>query len=333
MSGEFNVQEIGEKENSRNSLERSLVKKQYGVYKNAAVQICLWTKRAIRNEGFCYKQKFYGISCLQCMQFTPFIFCQENCVHCWRPKELLVTNANMLKIESREFAEPDEIIKNLIEERKKLLMGFFGDKRLDRKRIEKALRPIHFAISLVGDPLLYPKLSELIKLLKTKYSAKSIFLVSNCQEPDALKKLIKESALPTNLYLSITATNKQDYFKLKRPLYKDAWERFLKFLKIARSAKCRKVLRYTLIKGINDKEKNISELKKLVEICKPDFIEIKGYMYLGYSMLRLKKENMPYYADVVDFSKNLLKKIKNFSYADCDKASRVILLKEKNTKK
>ncbi|MEM2932962.1 MAG: 4-demethylwyosine synthase TYW1 [Candidatus Pacearchaeota archaeon] len=305
---------------------RDLVRKQYGVYGNSAVQICLWTKKAIRAEGVCYKQKFYGISCLQCMQFSPFIFCQENCIHCWRPKELLVTNIK--KIMKMKAISPEKIIDNLVEKRKKLLIGFLGNKKVKKARIKKALKPIHFAISLVGDPLLYSNLPEMIKLLKKRYKARSIFIVTNCQEPKALQKLIEKNTLPTQLYLSIIATNEEDYLKLKRPLYRDAWQRFLNFLKVARKIKkkCKKVLRYTLIKGINDNKKNISELKKIINTCKPDFIEVKGYMHLGYSTLRLRKENMPYHSDVKEFVQKLLKEVNNFRYNDEDKASRIVLI-------
>jgi len=307
-------------------LEENLNSKGYRTYKGSAIQICLWTKRAIRNLGVCYKQKFYGISCHRCMQFSPFIFCQENCVHCWRPKELLKKDIKSIKGQDQDFAEPQEIIDNLIKERYKLLIGFKGDKSISKKKLKDALKPCHFAISLVGDPFLYPKIDKLIKLLKTKYNAKSIFLVSNCQEPNALKKLIERGTLPTQLYLSISATNKEDYLKLKRPLYKDSWNRFLKFLKIAKNAKCKKVLRYTLMKGINDKEQNIKELKMLAGLCKPDFIEVKGYMHLGYSMQRLKKANMPFNENVQEFSRKLLKELPGFRYKDEDKVSRVVLL-------
>ncbi|MEM2772430.1 MAG: 4-demethylwyosine synthase TYW1 [Candidatus Pacearchaeota archaeon] len=312
-------------------IKEALFKAQYRIFSNSAVQICSWTKKTIRNEGFCYKQKFYGIPTHACMEFTPFIFCQENCIHCWRPKELLLTNLNLIKKLIKNNQDPEEIIKNLIEERRKLLIGFMGNKKVNKKKLEQAFIPVHFAISLVGDPLLYPKLGEMIELLKTKYKAKSIFVVTNCQEPKALKKLIQKNQLPTQLYLSITATNKNNYLKLKRPIYKDAWKRFIEFLKIAKKAKCRKVIRYTLVKGINDKEKNIKELIKLVNLANPDFLEIKAYMFLGYSTLRLKKENMPEFNYVKNFSLNLLKNLKNFKYENSDKASRIVLLKNKNS--
>ena len=55
---------------------------------------------------------------------------------------------------------------------------------------------------------MYPKLPDLIKYLKSLEATKSIFLVTNGQEPDMIQKLADENALPTQLYLS---TNASDY--------------------------------------------------------------------------------------------------------------------------
>ena len=58
----------------------SLTKKQYRVYGHSGVQICGWNKKALKDEGVCYKQKFYGIECHSCMEFSPAVmWCQENC--------------------------------------------------------------------------------------------------------------------------------------------------------------------------------------------------------------------------------------------------------------
>jgi len=61
-------------------------------------------------------------------------------------------------------------------ERKKLIDGFYGDSRNDKQRLDESLLPTHYAISLSGEPTMYPKLPELIKYLKSLEATKSIFL-------------------------------------------------------------------------------------------------------------------------------------------------------------
>ena len=68
-------------------LKKRLRKMHYGIVgDNAAVQICLWTKRALRGEGGCWKEKFYGVDSASCCQMTPNVMnCENKCLHCWRP--------------------------------------------------------------------------------------------------------------------------------------------------------------------------------------------------------------------------------------------------------
>ncbi len=73
---------------------------------------------------------------------------------------------------------------------------------------------------------MYPKLPQLIKYLKSLKATKSIFLVTNGQEPDMLKRLEAEGALPTQIYLSTNASNKKMFHQINRPMHRDAWERW-----------------------------------------------------------------------------------------------------------
>lgn len=67
-------------------IEEVLRRQHYGIAgKNSAVQICRWTKKSLLNEGYCYKQQFYGISSHRCCQMSPSVaWCQNKCMHCWR---------------------------------------------------------------------------------------------------------------------------------------------------------------------------------------------------------------------------------------------------------
>ncbi len=326
------------------SLEQALRKKHYGFYKNAAVQICSWTKKAIREQGVCYKQKFYGVPSHRCMQFTPIVFCQNSCIYCWRPQELVKPKQfiSLIKASKRtnyeaifkqlNLAEPEEMVEALLKERKKLLIGYLGYNKLNRKLFDEAIAPVHYAISLVGEPLLYAKLCELVQLLKTKYKAKSIFIVSNGLEPEAMLKLKQHKCLPTQFYLSLTACNKTLFNKVNRSVYVDGWQRLLKSLDILASLNCRTVIRLTLIAGINDKPHHIKQFAKLIKKANPDFVEVKAYMFLGYSMKRLSKHNMPSHEQVKTFALKLLKYLDGFKFEDEHPASRIVLLKNKQSK-
>ena len=308
---------------------KKLRRAHYGVFGHSTVEICHWTKKALKGEGVCYKRKFFGIETHRCMQFSPAgIYCENRCIYCWRPSEFYF----ITKMDERRVDEPEEIVENLIKERKQLLSGFGGNEKVIKELFKEALIPSHFAISLSGEPTLYPKLPQLIKYLKSLEFTKSIFLVTNGQEPQMLERLKKEKALPTQIYLSLNAGSKKMFEIINRPLLKDAWQRFQKSLKFISKTRVRSVIRFTLIKGYNDREEELKPIAKLMKKGNPHFIEIKAYMHLGYSTKRLKSENMPKHWEVKQFAFKLLNELKNFEYMDEDFDSRIVILKNKRRK-
>ncbi|MDD3177957.1 MAG: 4-demethylwyosine synthase TYW1 [Candidatus ainarchaeum sp.] len=308
---------------------KDLKKKQYGIFgDHSAVEICEWNKKALRGEGVCYKQKFYNADCHRCAQITPaVIWCHQNCIFCWRP-------ANYMKehILKGKINEPKEIIDNLFEERKKLLNGFGGNPKVDKEFYKEALIPSHVAISLAGEPTIYPKIGELINELKSREEIKTIFLVTNGLEPKRLKELNDKNNLPTQLYLSIEACNYDMHLKINRPKIKDSWQRLNETIKLMPILNCRRVVRFTLIKGLNDSLEYIDDFLKMFEETQTDFIEIKSYMFLGESRENLKKENMPTHTEVENYAKEIEKRSENYSVIDRQVASRIVLLKNKNSK-
>ncbi|MFQ6087703.1 MAG: 4-demethylwyosine synthase TYW1 [Candidatus Methanofastidiosia archaeon] len=310
-------------------IERQLLKKGYGIYNHSATQICSWTKKSLKDKGVCYKQTFYGVDCHRCLQFSPAaVFCENNCIYCWRPMEFM----RIYEMKEEEVNSPKEIYERLLIERKKLLSGFFGHPQVNERKLKEALKPTHFAISLSGEPTLYPLLPDLIGYLRGLPHTKSIFLVTNAQEPSMLKLLSKSNALPTQLYISCNAPNRDLFKKIMRPIYEDAWERFLKSLEICGNLRCRKVIRMTMIKGMNMDEEYFKEYAELLAPSKPHFIEIKAYMYLGYSRRRLREENMPSHEKIFSYAEKFLKDLENFEIMDEREESRIILLsnQEKN---
>jgi tRNA wybutosine-synthesizing protein 1 len=305
------------------SLEKKLRKAKYGIFNHSAVELCHWTKKSFYNEGNCYKHKFYGISTHQCMEMTPTAMnCENRCVYCWRPTEFYDT----LLMPEELVDEPDAIVTQLLKERERLIVGFYGNSKSDKKKLDESLFPSHYAISLSGEPTMYPKLPGLIKYLKSLENTKSIFLVTNGQEPEMIKKLIKEDALPTQLYLSTNASNKKMFYKINRPKYKDAWDRWLNTLKIISEISTRTVLRVTLIRGYNDNLEDMSDFAELINIGNPNFIELKSYMHIGMSTQRLEHKHMLEMKEIRNFGEILVKTLNEYKLMDESEISRIVVL-------
>jgi tRNA wybutosine-synthesizing protein 1 len=302
---------------------QQLKKAKYGVADHSTVELCHWTKKSFKHEGSCYKHKFYGISTHRCMEFSPAgMHCENRCIYCWRPMEFY----DSLKMEPEKVAEPKEILTKLMEERKKLIMGYYGDSRNDKQRLDESLLPSHYAISLSGEPTMYPKLPELIKYLKSFEATKSIFLVTNGQEPDMIQRLQDEDALPTQLYLSTNAADYDSFLKINKPRYDDSWQRWNKTLEMLKHLNTRTVLRITLIRNYNDQKEMIPVFASMIKQASPHFIEIKSYMHIGRSTNRLEHSNMLEMHEVRGFSEDVAKKSQIFSVMDESLVSRIVIL-------
>ena len=324
-SGEF-VEKEQELIQIKPNVMEQLKKAKYGVADHSTVELCHWTKKSFRNEGTCYKHKFYGISTHRCMEFSPAgMHCENRCVYCWRPMEFY----DSLAMEPERVAEPEEIMKKLMAERRKLIMGHYGDPNQDKQKLDESLLPSHYAISLSGEPTMYPKLPELIKYLKSLQETKSIFLVTNGQEPDMIQKLADEEALPTQLYLSTNAADQESFLKVNRPRYDDSWKRWNKTLDLLSSLDTRTVLRITLIKNWNDSKEMIPAFTEMFDKSNPHFIEIKSYMHIGRSTNRLEHENMLDMNEVRSFASGVTQYSNRFSVMDESEISRIVILQNK----
>jgi tRNA wybutosine-synthesizing protein 1 len=222
--------------------------------------------------------------------------------------------------------EPDVIVQNLLRERKKLIVGFYGNPKNDKNKLDDSLDPTHYAISLSGEPTMYPKLPQLIRYLKSLKATKSVFLVTNGQEPEMLHRLSNEDALPTQIYLSTNASDRKMFYIINRPRHKDAWERWSKSLQFIATVATRTVLRVTLIKGYNDDYKFIDGLAQIVEEGNPHFIELKSYMHIGMSTERLENNNMLEMQEVREIALKLRDKSPIFSIMDESEISRIVVL-------
>ncbi len=269
-----------------------LTKQQYRLYNDhAAVKLCHWMKESMLHERHCYKQDFYGISSHRCLQMTPAInTCSHMCTFCWRVQEN--------DFEVKDWAEPKEMLDALIAHQRKLVSGFKGDPRCDLKMFEEACNPNQVAISLAGEPITYPYLSDFIKECHSRKM--TTFLVTNGTYPERLAAL---DELPMQLYVTVAAPNEEVYRKVCRPKSPDGWSKLMDTLELLPSLDTRTVIRHTLVKGTNfGWEKEYAALDRIAD---PDLIEPKGYVFVGGSRQRLTIDSMPSFAEIREFSQRL----------------------------
>ena len=76
-------------------------------------------------------------------------------------------------------------------------------------------------------------------------------------------------------------------------------------------------------------KKYIKQYAKLDRLGSPDFIEPKGYVFVGYSRKRMNLSNMPSHDAILDFSKGLSKEL-SYTISLEKPESRVTLLTKDN---
>jgi tRNA wybutosine-synthesizing protein 1 len=217
-----------------------------------------------------------------------------------------------------KWDEPETIVKGCRNVQSRLLSGYKGNPKISEVKFRDASIPRHVAISLAGEPTLYPFLSDLIACFhKQDFTT---FLVSNGTVPNALSKLSVE---PTQLYVSLCAFDKKSFQATCRPQIPKAWEKLNETLSLLQSFKCRKVIRITLVKGLN--MDHAEKYARLVKRASPDFVEPKAYMHVGFSRLRLGYQNTPSHSDIQNFAVKLASLL-GFTFLDQCKHSRVVLL-------
>ncbi len=296
------------------NLRKEMTRQHYKIVGNhSAVKLCTWLKKSIRDEGFCYKQKFYGIESHRCLQMTPWIGCCNSCLYCWR-----IIEKSPLQFDRTD--EPGDIIQGCIEAQRRLINGFPGWEGTNMKKWKEANNPNQAAVSLTGEPTMYPKISGLIEEFKKRKF--TVFLVTNGQLPERLEQ-IAGSAEPSQLYISLDAPDRQTYKRVDRPSSPGFWEKINRSLELMNSFSCRKAIRLTMVKGWN--MKNPEGYAKLIEKANPDFIEVKGYMHVGESQKRLPRDAMPLHRDIKEFAEKLERET-GYAYRDEQKESRVVLL-------
>ncbi len=281
--------------------------------RHSAVKLCYWTRESLAHGRDCYKGRFYGIESHRCVQMSPAIdSCNLHCRFCWR-NQGWENDAVM-----PEYDDPELLLDRSIAAQRRILSGFKGDASIAPERWDESQSPKHIAISLTGEPTLYPKMNRFLELCHAR--GITTFLVTNGTNPDALRAL---DPLPTQLYVSVTAPNRSVFQHLTLPTDEHAWDRLLESLEIVRDLRTRRVVRHTLVRGWNlgwTEEYAALDLR-----ARPDFIEPKGYVFMGKSRQRLGRDHVPEHAEIAEFARRLAQRT---GYLSLDESpeSKVVLL-------
>ncbi len=288
---------------------------------NSAVKKCRWLHKSLVEGRSCYKAKFYGIKSHRCLQITPsVIWCTQRCLYCWR-----IQNGEA-DFSWDEYAHPvwdgpSKIVDLSLRAQRKILSGYKGQVsagRVNAKIYGEALEPKHAAISLTGEPTLYPHIDELLSEFHN--IGMTTFLVTNGTRPEVLKNLSQE---PTQLYISLSAPTYEMYQEVCRPCSSSSWRSLLESLELMKSYSCPTAIRLTLVRGLNLEDPH--GYAKLIDRAEPTYIEPKSYMYVGYSRKRLSFANMPAHSEISEFSSRLAE-LTGYRVIDESIESRVVLL-------
>jgi len=301
--------------------KQELEKQHYRVIgMHCAVKVCGWTKSMIRGRGGCYKLKFYGIMSHQCMQMTTSISCANRCRFCWRGYKAPVSKEWKWDVDP-----PKKIFEESTRAHHGLLTGFGGSQDANKRVFAGSKTIRHVALSLTGEPIMYPRINELIGLFHKNNI--STFLVTNAQYPQQIKDLKPI----TQLYVSLDAPDKETLKWVDVPLFTDYWERLNQGLEYLAEKKERTTIRLTLMRDVNmDKCDKYAEL---IRKGNPDFIEAKAYMFVGESRSRMKESNMPTHAEVIAFSTRLMDALPEYEIVSDHPQSFVVMMAKKKYNK
>jgi len=218
---------------------------------------------------------------------------------------------------------PDQIIDKAIENHHQMIKQMKGVPGVKPERFAEGFRIRHCALSLVGEPIIYPEINKFVGILHSK--GISSFMVTNAQFPEKIAAL----SPVTQLYISVDAATPESLKAIDRPLFKDYWERFIGSIDALSKKGQRTVFRLTLVKGWNMDE--IKNYVGLIERGKPDFVEIKGVTYCGGKRPIIGMKNVPWHQEVIEFSSEVGRQLGGeYEIASEHEHSCCVLLANKN---
>lgn len=268
----------------------------------------------LQGKGGCYKHTFYGIASHRCMEHTPNVSCANKCVFCWRNHLNPVALAWKFDTDDPQAILEESLAKHYATiERQCLSPNALEPRKAEAREVK------HCALSLVGEPVAYPRIAEFLAALHRKRI--SSFLVTNGQFPEALKALPRV----TQLYLSCDGFNKEGLEHIGRPLFRDFWERYVASMDILAKRSERTVCRLTLLREVNMEQPE--KWAELLTRAEPDFVELKGATLAGiFAENGLRTENSPTHLEVKRFAEALVSLMPSYGLACEHEHSIAVLL-------
>jgi len=227
------------------------------------------------------------------MEATPSLACANKCVFCWRHHKNPVGKEWRWKTD-----DPLYIVDEAVQEHIRMIKETKGIPGVRLDRWQEAHTVKHCALSLVGEPIMYPRINELLGELHHRNI--STFLVTNGQHPQSISTLIPI----TQLYVSVDAPTPETLVAIDRPLFNDAWERLQESLRAVRHKGQRTVAHLTVVKGWNSDE--IAGYAQLIALGHVSLVEVKGVTFCGKSdASNLNMSNTPWHHEVVELTQTL----------------------------
>ncbi len=210
----------------------------------------------------------------------------------------------------------------------------------------EAANPKHIAISYDGEPTMYTRLGELICEFRKRQI--STFVVTNGTFPERIKALQDNGSLPTQLYVTMAAPDKETYLRVCSsvkpffPVHEDHWERLNRTLGMLSSLDCRTVIRITSVRDVNMIRPQA--YREIVRKSNPSFLEVKGFSIsgnapriserlgktdLGYtdpSLLKRALRYAPTHEEMLDFAKGISDGFKIFPLINQSEINRQVLM-------
>jgi tRNA wybutosine-synthesizing protein 1 len=186
------------------------------------------------------------------------------------------------------------------------------------------MEPRHVAISLDGEPTLYPYLPELVEAFHDR--GITTFLVSNGTRPEML-----ERCDPTQLYVSVDAADRRTFQRTVNAVEADAWDTLIETLDVlAEKDQTRTVIRTTLVDGVN--MHTPAWYAAMCDRADVDFVEMKAYMHVGHSRGRLDRSAMPSHERVREFTEQVAAFLPDHdTYREVEQSRVALLARDEDT--